>query len=128
MRRRGLITPVIFCGTSLFCLEKEKEVQVKNKNFFMGSYEIFELGLKPKEIAVYCCLLRYCNQDGSCYPSRRLIAEKCSIDKKTVDSALKTLEELGLIKKVSQYRSDRTRTSNLYFVDKLLDSEKTLYG
>ena len=49
--------------------------------------------LKPKEFVVYCCLLRHSDKNtDNCFPSRRLITDECSMDKKTVDSALKELE------------------------------------
>lgn len=66
---------------------------MKHKNFFIVPNQIFELGLKPKEFVVYCCLLRHSDKNtDNCFPSRRLIADECSMDKKTVDSALKELE------------------------------------
>ena len=85
---------------------------MKHKNFFIVPNQIFELGLKPKEFAVYCCLLRHSDKHtDNCFPSRRLIADECSMDKKTVDSALKELETRGLIKKVCRYRDNGSRTS-----------------
>ena len=58
------------------------------KNFFMVPNRIFDLELKPRDFAVYCCLLRHSDRkDGPCFPSRRVIAKECSMDRKTVDSA-----------------------------------------
>ena len=94
---------------------------MKHKNFFIVPNQIFELGLKPKELAVYCCLLRHSDKNtDNCFPSRRLIADECSMDKKTVDSALKELEARGLIKKVCRYRENGSRTSNMYYLASLL--------
>lgn len=36
---------------------------MKHKNFFIVPNQIFELGLKPKEFAVYCCLLRHSDKN-----------------------------------------------------------------
>ena len=95
---------------------------MKHKNFFIVPNQIFELGLKPKEFVVYCCLLRHSDKNtDNCFPSRRLIANECSIDKKTVDSALKELEARGLIKKVCRYRENGSRTSNMYYLASLLE-------
>ena len=89
---------------------------MKHKNFFIVPNQIFEFGLKPKELAVYCCLLRHSDKNtDNCFPSRRLIAGECSMDKKTVDSALKELEARGLIKKLCRYRENGSRTSNMYY-------------
>ena len=95
---------------------------MKHKNFFIVPNQIFELGLKPKELTVYCCLLMHRNKNtDNCFPSRRLIAYECCIDKKTVDSALKKLESRGLIKKLCRYRENGSRTSNLYTHEAIID-------
>lgn len=95
---------------------------MSHKNFFMVSNKIFELGLKPRDFTVFCCLLRHMdNESGSCFPSRKLIAKECLIDKKTVDSAIESLSALGLVKKVCRHRENGTRTSNLYYVTNLLE-------
>ena len=87
---------------------------MKHKNFFMVSNRIFELKLKPRNFTVYCCLLRHSDEKMQCFPSRKLIAEECGIDRKTVDSAIESLSALGLIKKVSRHRENGSKTSNLY--------------
>ena len=73
--------------------------QNKNGNFFMLSNSIFKQGLKPREFIVYCCLVKHSDKNGVCFPSRRLIAKECCIDKKTLDSAIQSLEKTGLVKK-----------------------------
>ena len=79
---------------------------MRNKNFFMIPNRIFSLGLKPKEFAVYCCLVRHSDREkNSCFPSRRLIAQECNMDKKTV----------------CRQRENGTRTSNLYYVLKEIE-------
>lgn len=90
--------------------------QNKNGNFFMLSNSIFKQGLKPREFIVYCCLVKHSDKNGICFPSRRLIAKECCIDKKTVDSAIKNLEKAGLVTKQKRKRKDGSNTSNLYKV------------
>lgn len=95
---------------------------MSHKNFFMVSNRIFELELKPRDFTVYCCLLRHRdNENGSCFPSRKLIATECCMDKKTVDAAIESLSALGLVKKICRHRENGTRTSNLYSVANLLE-------
>ena len=90
---------------------------MQHKNFFMVPNRIFDLELKPRDFTVYCCLLRHSDsKDGSCFPSRRVIAKECGMDRKTVDSAIENLSSLGLVKKIQRHREDGTRTSNLYYV------------
>ena len=103
---------------------------VSKGKYFMVANKIFDLGLKPREFTVYCCLLRHSDiNDHTCFPSRRLIAKECQMNKKTVDAAVITLSELGLIKKVHRHRADGTKTSNLYYVTNLLpmDSVSNTY-
>lgn len=90
--------------------------QNKNGNFFMLSNSIFKQGLKPREFIVYCCLVKNSDKNGVCFPSRRLIAEECCIDKKTVDAAIISLEKAGLVKKKKRRRQDGSNTSNAYTV------------
>ena len=90
--------------------------QNKNGNFFMLSNSIFKQGLKPREFMVYCCLVKHSDKNGVCFPSRRLIAEECCIDKKTVDAAIISLEKAGLVKKKKRRRQDGSNTSNAYTV------------
>ena len=107
----------------------EKEEKRLHKNFFMVPNRIFDLGLKPRDFIVYCCLLRHRdNNIRTCFPSRRLIAKECCMDRKTVDSAVENLSALGLVKKVCRHREDGTRTSNLYYVaDLSMDSVTVSY-
>lgn len=99
---------------------------MQHKNFFMVSNRIFDLEMKPRNFTVYCCLLRHSSTDQhSCFPSRRLIAEECSMDRKTVDSAIKNLSALGFIRKIVRHRENGSKTSNLYYVTNLLEQSKS---
>ena len=102
---------------------------MQHKNFFMVPNRIFDLELKPRDFTVYCCMLRHSDSnDGSCFPSRRVIAKECGMDRKTVDSAVENLSSLGLVKKIQRYREDGTRTSNLYYVANLLEQSRSFIG
>lgn len=91
--------------------------QPPRKDFFIVSNRIFEFKLKPRDFIVYSCLLRHADiANHTCFPSRRLISEECQIDKKTVDVALNSLIEVGLIRKITRTRFDGSKTSNLYHV------------
>ena len=84
--------------------------------FFCVDNRIFECGLKPRDIAVYCCLCRHINsKTGVAFPSRRKIAGECGIAKaETVDRALERLASLGLIEKHRQYMSSGGCGANIY--------------
>ena len=101
---------------------------MQHKNFFMVPNRIFDLELKPRDFTVYCCLLRHSDsKDGSCFPSRRVIAKECGmgisdfLSRLFFDSAIENLSSLGLVKKIQRHREDGTRTSNLYYVASLLE-------
>nr|WP_298763567.1 helix-turn-helix domain-containing protein [uncultured Ruminococcus sp.] len=84
------------------------------EKFSIISNRISDYRLKPKDYAVYCCLVKHSDKNGVCFPSRRLIAEKCCIDKKTMDAAIRSLEKAGLVKKKKRRRQDGSNTSNTY--------------
>ena len=93
------------------------KTQPSRRDFFIVANSIFELQLKPRDFTVYCCLLRHADiANHTCFPSRRLISEECQIDKKTVDVALNSLIDIGLIRKITRTRFDGSKTSNLYHV------------
>lgn len=95
-----------------------------HKNFYMMPNCIFDFSFKPKEIAVYSCMVRHSSENNTCFPSRRLIATECGISTKTVDSAIKTLEAHGLIQKERRQRADGSWTSNIYYVTNLTEYEE----
>ena len=95
--------------------ENFKEEKVTEK-FSIISNRISDYRLKPRDCAVYCCLVKHSDKNGVCFPSRRLIAEECCIEKKTVDAALRSLEKAGLVKKKKRRRQDGSNTSNAYTV------------
>ena len=94
---------------------------MRNKNFFMIPNRIFSLGLKPKEFAGDCCLIRHSDREkNSCFPSRRLIAQECNMDKKTVDSAIKGLEERELVKRsADNEKTEHGQAISIMFSSKL---------
>ncbi len=94
---------------------------MKHQNFFMVPNRVFDLELKPRDFSVYCCLLRHSDEKMRCFPSRKLIATECCMDRKTVDSAIESLSKIGLVKKIQRHRENGTKTSNLYYVTNLLE-------
>ena len=98
---------------------------MKHKNFFMVANKIFDFGLKPKELSVFCCLLRHCDDKMQCFPSRRMIAKECSIAMTTVDSAMNTLTALGLVHKINRKRKDGSKSSNRYQVSNLIELDSS---
>ena len=87
-------------------------------NYFRVHEHIFSQDLTPRDIAVYCCLCMHRNNTtGVAFPSRKTIANECGISKaETVDKALKSLYDTGLIEKHHQYAPNDGYKSNVYTI------------
>ena len=68
------------------------------------------------EFRVMCYLLMLSDNDGTCYPSYKTIAEKIGIGETKAKNAIKHLIELGIIKKTNRTKEDGSAGSNLYVV------------
>ena len=71
---------------------------------------------------VYLCLASYAGQNNSCFPSQDTIAKDLNLTRKTVNTIISKLEELGAIIIVNQITESNRKTSNLYI---LADIDKT---
>lgn len=96
-------------------------MEQKRKNFFMVDNSIFSHALKPRDIAVYCCICKHINTEtGVAFVSRQCIAKECGIGKTdTVDKALRILCEKGLIAMRHQYSEDGSYKPNVYSLGSL---------
>ena len=69
-----------------------------NKRFFPMPYEIFSLGLRMPEIALYSYLMSCENRKNyTCYPGYKTIARALNTSVNTVQKYVKALEEKELI-------------------------------
>lgn len=65
---------------------------------------------------VYRALLHYANRETwSCFPSIKTIAKDTGMSRSTIMRCLKELEQEELILRVSRFRKDNGKTSNMYF-------------
>jgi DNA-binding transcriptional MocR family regulator len=71
------------------------------------------------DLAVYCAIARHADNQGEAYPSRTRIAELAGVNIKTVDRAVKTLENAGAIEKRTRRDKAGDPTSNVYIVHEL---------
>ena len=96
-------------------------MEQRKSNFFMVDNTVFYVGLKPRDIAVYCFLCRMENREkGYAYPTRRQIAYACGISKvETVDLALKELVRRGFIEKTHSYSEEHGYEANHYKIIKI---------
>lgn len=70
-------------------------------------------GLDAHAQVVYYWLCDFADSDGTCFPSRALLAQKANISMSTVDKALAILEGTGLLTKTKRYY-EQAPTTNLY--------------
>lgn len=102
--------------------ECKKMAKFEKNNFFLVPNKAHLSGLKPKVQVVFFWLTTYMNSKNTCFPSRKTLAENAGLSLKTVDSALKKLEELGLIAKENRFNKNE-QTTNSYYV-KIIDSNE----
>ena len=68
------------------------------------------------EFRVMCYLLMLSDNDGTCYPSYKTIADRIDISETKAKDSIKKLIDLGLIKKEKRKKADGSAASNLYVV------------
>lgn len=81
-------------------------VTVPNKQYLQGQ--------KPIVLTVYFWLCSFSDEYGECFPSRTRLAKDCGVTPKTIDEAVKKLEELCLIEKIKRTKKNGEWQSNLY--------------
>lgn len=78
---------------------------------------ILRKDLNSYEKIIYIVLLKYSNEESYCFPSYKTISEGAGCSLSTVKKTIKSLEDKGLIKKVSRKIKDKKENnSNLYYV------------
>jgi hypothetical protein len=70
--------------------------------------------LTPYEIAVYVVLGTYTDGKNYCYPSIPAIAEGAGMSERTVQRAVRSLAEKGLLDVTRRFNGEGDRTSNGY--------------
>lgn len=82
---------------------------------YMTALAMKQEGLKPAtKIVLYWLADHHNGETGLCCPSLPTLASECEMDKATVSRHIKTLLEMGLIKRSSRFRENGSRTSSEY--------------
>ena len=71
-------------------------------------------GLAPSEKLTLLALANYADQDGRCWPSQVTLSHDTGLSERTIWSALKKLEDAGLLERVKRRRQDGYRTSDRF--------------
>ena len=70
----------------------------------------------PTQKLVLMALCDHVDEQGLCWPSVKLIAERSGCKRRTVQRHLRDLEQAGVIEAIPHYRDDGSQTSNRYRV------------
>ena len=70
--------------------------------------------LSPSEKLILSILASHSGRKGACWPAQGTIAKEAGLTRKTVWTALKRLESLGLVKSEHRTRQDGGETSKVY--------------
>ena len=112
--------PATRCATLLNKNMEEVIYTKYSRGFYQVDARIFDQGLTPIQLAVYSYLVSCAGSRGSCFPSVRTIARKCSCSESAARSAVKELVTRGLISREYGYRENRygvrQQTSNTYHI------------
>ncbi|WP_153008353.1 helix-turn-helix domain-containing protein [Rhodococcus pyridinivorans] len=72
-------------------------------------------GLPPAEQVVLMWLADHSDDSEQCYPTRKTLADECGLSVRSLDRALESLIERGLVVKSARFNQGR-QTSNMYEV------------
>lgn len=72
--------------------------------------------LKGAKLSVLLCISLHCGEDMQAFPSLATIADETDYTEQSVRTAIKELEEAGLIEVVPRFQKNHGQTSNLYKV------------
>lgn len=91
------------------------KIYTENFTILLNSH-ITNKEIDTYEFRVLCYLLMLSDDEGTCYPSYKTIADRIGISETKAKDSIKKLINLGLIKKEKRKKADGSATSNLYVV------------
>ena len=89
------------------------------RNFFMVDNGVFDerLNIEPLDKLIYICLLRYAdNNTREAFPGQARIAKDIGITRQRVNTAIKILQDRGLIDVKQRFDKTGSQKSNHYIV------------
>jgi len=85
---------------------------------YMTALAMKQQGLKPStKIVLYWLADHHNGETGKCFPSINRLAELSEMSRRSVEGHLETLETLGLIKRVNQFRETGGKSANSYILE-----------
>jgi len=84
----------------------------------MTALAMKQQGLKPAtKIVLYWLADHHNGETGKCFPSINRLAELSEMSRRAVEGHLETLETLGLIKRINQFRETGGKSANSYILE-----------
>lgn len=77
---------------------------------------LLEMQMQPNAFKVLCALLSAADQEHTTTMRTCVIAQKCNISIGTVCSAIRSLENMGLVRRVHRHKEDGTLAANRYLI------------
>src|SRR5210317_2220483 len=85
---------------------------------YMTALAMKQQGLKPAtKIVLYWLADHHNGETGKCFPSINRLAELSEMSRRAVEGHLETLETLGLIKRINQFRETGGKSANSYILE-----------
>lgn len=92
-------------------------MKIYTENFtIILNKHIINKDIDTYEFRVLCYLLLLADDEGTCYPSYKTIAERIGISETKAKAAVNKLISLGIIKKEKRKKANGSASSNLYVV------------
>ncbi len=83
----------------------------------------YSLELTQRATLVAFYLINRADTEGTCFPGVKTIAKECNISTRTVQRALKDLEEEGFLVRESRFHVQGGQRSNLYYLQVVEDEQ-----
>ena len=85
---------------------------------YMTALAMKQQGLKPAtKVVLYWLADHHNGETGKCFPSINRLAELSEMSRRAVEGHLETLEQLGLITRINQFRETGGKSANSYILE-----------
>lgn len=85
---------------------------------YMTALAMKQQGIRPAtKVVLYWIADHHNSETGDCFPSINRLAILCEMSRRSVETQITALEDLGLLKRKSQYRDTGGKTANSYLLE-----------
>jgi len=85
---------------------------------YMTALAMKQQGIRPAtKVVLYWIADHHNSETGDCFPSINRLAILCEMSRRSVETQITALEDLGLLKRKAQYRDTGGKTANSYLLE-----------